>query len=97
MRDMPPIHPGEHLAEFLAEFQVSQYRLAKEISVPPRRLHDIIHGRRDVSADTALRLGRFFGTTPEFWMNLQTRYALEVEQERLQSQLMAIHPIASVA
>ncbi|MEO5351165.1 MAG: HigA family addiction module antitoxin [Magnetococcus sp. YQC-3] len=97
MSTIPPIHPGEHLAEFLEEFHVSQYRLAKEICVPPRRLNEIIHGKRSVSADTALRLGRFFGTTPEFWMNLQTRYSLEVERSRLEPQLMEIHPIASVA
>ena len=97
MSDISPIHPGEHLAEFLEEFHLSQYRLAKEIGVPPRRLNEIIHGTRSVSADTALRLGRFFGTTPEFWMNLQTRYALEVERGRLEPQLMDIHPIASVA
>ncbi|MEO5341697.1 MAG: HigA family addiction module antitoxin [Magnetococcus sp. MYC-9] len=97
MSDISPLHPGEHLAEFLEEFHLSQYRLAKEIGVAPRRLNEIIHGTRSVSADTALRLGRFFGTTPEFWMNLQTRYALEVERGRLESQLMEIHPIASVA
>ncbi|MBF0161967.1 MAG: HigA family addiction module antidote protein [Magnetococcales bacterium] len=97
MSTIPPIHPGEHLAEFLEEFHISQYRLAKELCVPPRRLNEIIHGKRSVSADTALRLGRFFGTTPEFWMNLQTRYSLDVERSRLEPQLMEIHPIASVA
>ena len=70
-RDFPPIHPGDHLTEFLEEFGISQYRLAKEIDVPPRRVNEIVHGKRSVSADTALRLGRYFNTTPEFWMNLQ--------------------------
>ena len=96
-RDFPPIHPGDHLTEFLEEFGVSQYRLAKEIDVPPRRVNEIVHGKRSVTADTALRLGRYFNTTPEFWMNLQMRYALELERERLEPRLMNIHPVASVA
>jgi len=96
-RDFPPIHPGDHLTEFLEEFGVSQYRLAKEIDVPPRRVNEIVHGKRSVTADTALRLGRYFNTTPEFWMNLQMRYALELERERLKPRLMDIHPVASVA
>jgi addiction module HigA family antidote len=95
--DIPPTHPGEHLFEFLEEFGISQYRLAKEIDVPPRRINEIIHGKRSVSADTALRLGRFFNTTPEFWMNLQTRYALQVERQRIESDLEGIHPVAQVA
>ncbi|MBF0125167.1 MAG: HigA family addiction module antidote protein [Magnetococcales bacterium] len=94
MSDIPPIHPGEHLAEFLEEFHISQHRLAKEIGVRPRRVNEIIHGKRSISADTALRLGHFFGTTPEFWMNLQSRYALESERERLVSDLNRIRPCA---
>ena len=70
---MEPIHPGEHLAEL----GISQYRLAKEIHVPPRRINEIVHGKRAITADTALRLGRFFGMEPGFWMNLQTRYDME--------------------
>ena len=97
MNDIPPIHPGEHLAEFLEEFHISQYRLAKEISVPPRRVNEIIHGKRSISADTALRLGRFFGTTPEFWMNLQSRYALESERERLANDLSRIHSVQEIS
>ena len=95
--DIPPIHPGEHLAEFLEEFSVSQYRLAKEIGVPPRRVNEIVHGKRGISADTALRLGRFFNTSPEFWMNLQTCFALESEREILEPTLQNIHSVASVA
>ncbi|RRQ23918.1 addiction module antidote protein, HigA family [Guyparkeria sp. SCN-R1] len=77
-----PIHPGEHLAEFLDDFGVTQYRLAKEIHVPARRINEIVLGRRGVSADTALRLARFFGTSPDFWMNLQDKYELEVARAR---------------
>lgn len=79
-----PIHPGEILLkEFLEPMGVSQYRLAKAIKVPPRRINDIVHGKRAISADTALRFSRYFGMTDTFWMNLQTRYDLEVEKDRL--------------
>ena len=81
---MDPIHPGEILMEeFLQPLAVSQYRLAKDISVPPRRINEIVHGKRSITADTALRLARFFGTTERFWLNLQVRYDLEVEKDRL--------------
>ncbi len=80
----PPIHPGEILEkEYLEPLELSQYRLAKEISVPARRINEIVHGTRAISADTALRLARYFGTTDEFWLNLQMRYDLEVERDRL--------------
>ena len=83
-RKMSPIHPGEILAqEFLEPLEVSQYRLAKDISVAPRRINEIVHGKRAITADTALRLARYFGTTERFWMNLQARYDLEVEKDRL--------------
>jgi len=83
-----PIHPGEILLEeFLEPMELSQYRLAKDISVPPRRINEIVHGKRSVTADTALRLARYFGTTERFWMNLQTRYDLEVEKSRLKGRL----------
>jgi addiction module HigA family antidote len=79
-----PIHPGEILEkEFLEPLELSQYRLAKAISVPPRRINEIVHGTRGISADTALRLARYFGTSDEFWLNLQMRYDLEVERDRL--------------
>lgn len=78
MSTLPPIHPGEILLEeFLAPMGVSQSRLALAIRVPLQRVHDLVHGRRAVSLDTAARLGRFFGTSPEFWLNLQTHYDLE--------------------
>lgn len=79
-----PIHPGEVLLEdFLAPLGLSQYRLAKGISVSPRRINEIVHGKRSISADTALRLSRFFGTSERFWLNLQNRYDLEIEKDRL--------------
>jgi antitoxin HigA-1 len=84
----PPIHPGEILLEeFLEPMEVSQYRLAKDISVPARRINEIVHGKRGITADTALRLARYFGTTDRFWMNLQTHYDLEIETRRLRGRL----------
>ncbi len=86
--DNQPIHPGEILLlEFLEPMGISQYRVAKDISVPPRRINEIVHGKRAVSADTALRLSRYFGTSERFWLNLQTRYDLEVVKERLADRL----------
>ena len=83
-RKLSPVHPGEVLQEeFLRPLGVSQYRLAKEISVPPRRVNEIVHGSRAITADTALRFARYFGTTDRFWLNLQARYDLEVERDRL--------------
>ncbi len=80
----PPIHPGEILLEeFLKPIGMSQYRLAAGISVPPRRINEIVHGKRAITADTALRLARFFGTTERFWLNLQIRHDLEIEKDRL--------------
>ena len=85
---MPPIHPGEILLEeFLKPMEISQYRLAKDISVPPRRINEIVHGKRAISANTALRLSQYFGTSERFWMNLQTRYDLEIEKDRLGDRL----------
>ena len=83
-----PIHPGEILLEeFLEPLGLSQYRLAKDLSVPARRINEIVHGKRGVTADTALRLARYFGSSERFWMNLQIRYDLEVEKERLKGRL----------
>ena len=73
-----PIHPGEHLAEMLEELGITQYRLAKAIGVSQIRIHDIVHGRRSITADSALRIGRAFGMTPDFWLNLQRMYDLDV-------------------
>ncbi len=84
----PPIHPGKILLEeYLKPLGISQYRLAKEISVPPRRVNEIVHGKRSITADTALRLARYFGTSERFWLNLQTHYDLEVEKDRLADRL----------
>lgn len=81
-RKLAPIHPGEILNEdFLVEMGLSQYRLAKGLGVPPRRINEIVHGKRSITADTALRLARFFGTTAEFWLNLQAHYDLEVQRD----------------
>jgi addiction module HigA family antidote len=85
---LAPIHPGEILLEeFLEPLEISQYRLAKDISVPPRRINEIVHGIRAITADTALRLARYFGTSERFWLNLQIRYDLEIEKDRLGSRL----------
>jgi len=85
---LSPVHPGEVLLEeFLEPSGLSQYRLAKDISVPPRRINEIVHGKRSVTADTALRLARCFGTTPRFWLNLQAQYDLDVESDRLGERL----------
>jgi antitoxin HigA-1 len=81
---IPPVHPGEILKEeFLDPLSITQYRLAKDINVPPRRINEIVHGKRSISADTALRLGRFFGMMPQFWINLQAHYDLEIEKDKL--------------
>jgi addiction module HigA family antidote len=93
---MPPIHPGEVLlTEFLEPFGVTQHRLAIAVGVPPRRINEIVHGKRGISADTALRLSRFFGTTDRFWLNLQSRYDIEVERDRLADTLDRIEPLAT--
>jgi len=87
-RDFPPIHPGEILVkEFLEPLGISQYRLAKDICVTPRRINEIVHGRRAISADTALRLSQFFGMEAQFWLNLQSRYDMEVARDQLQDKI----------
>ena len=86
---LPPIHPGEVLLEdFLQPLGVSQYRLAKDIAVPPRRVNEIVHGLRGISADTALRLARYFGTSAERWMNLQSRYDLERQRDEAEARIL---------
>jgi antitoxin HigA-1 len=95
-RDFPPVHPGEILREeFLAPLGISQYRLAKEIHVPARRINEIVLEKRGISADTALRLACFFGTTAQFWVNLQARYDLEVasdaNEEALKKKITPFH------
>jgi addiction module HigA family antidote len=95
---MPPVHPGEILlTEFLEPLAVSQYQLAKAVDVPARRINEIVHGQRRISADTALRLARYFGTSERFWMNLQARYDLEVEKDRLGTALDEIQPLSAAS
>lgn len=99
-RNSAPVHPGEILhEEFLAPLGISQYRLAKEMSVPPRRINEIVRGTRAISADTALRLSRYFGTSERFWLNLQGHYELELEKgklgKRLQREVQVLRPTAA--
>ena len=96
MTTIAPIHPGEVLLQdFLTPLEVTQHHLAVSIGVPPRRINEIAHGKRRVTADTALRLARYFGTTDRFWLNLQTRYDLEIEKDHLGAALEQIHPLHS--
>ncbi len=98
-RDFPPIHPGEILiTEFLEPMGISQYRLALNIGVTPRRINEIVHGRRGITADTALRMGRFFNMEAQFWMNLQSHYDMEVALEVLEDRLdREVHPLPLAA
>ena len=95
MTSQDPIHPGEHLGEMLEELEISQYRLAKAIGVPQIRVSDIVHGRRSITADSALRIGRALGTTPEFWLNLQRMYDLDIA--RAKTDLSTIEPLVQVS
>ena len=97
MTAITPIHPGEsRMEEFLEPLQISQNRLAVAIGVPPRRINEIVHGKRRITADTALRLARYFGTTDRFWLNLQTRFDLEIEKDHLGNALDQIEPLQAV-
>ena len=98
-RDFPPIHPSEILVtEFLEPMGISQYRLAKDIGVTPRRINEIVHGRRAISADTALRLSHFFGMEAQFWLNLQSRYDMEVAREQLHDKIIKqVRPFSRAA
>ena len=98
-RDFPPIHPGEILVtEFLEPMGITQYRLAKDIGVTPRRINEIVHGRRAISADTALRLSHFFGMEAQFWLNLQSRYDMEVAREQLHDKIIKqVRPFSHAA
>jgi len=96
MKKMTPVHPGEVLSEeFLTPMEISQYRLAKDISVPARRINEIVHGTRSITADTALRLGRYFGTSAQFWLNLQNHFDLETQQDKIGNRLdREVHVLA---
>ena len=91
-----PIHPGEILLEeFLKPMEISQYRIAKDIHVPARRINEVVHGTRSISANTALRLGKYFNMSPQFWLNLQSHYDLEVEEDKIGKQInKEIHVLA---
>ena len=94
MAKLKLVHPGEILQEeFLKSLGVSQYRLANDIGVPPRRINEIVLGKRGITADTALRLGRYFGTSPQFWMNLQARYDLEMQSDLIGNQLQKVRAL----
>lgn len=94
-----PPHPGEILLEeFMKPLKLSQYRVAKSINVPPRRINEIVHGQRSITADTALRLAKFFGNSPQFWMNIQTWYDLEREKDRISNKIERdVHPYTAAA
>ena len=98
MRKLNPIHPGEILLEeFLKPMNISQYRLAKDISVPARRINEIVHGTRAITANTALRLAKYFRMSPQFWLNLQAHYQIEVETDKLGARLKKeVHQLAVV-
>ena len=94
----PPVHPGEVLmADFIDGFGITQHKLAVSIGVPPRRINEIVHGKRAITADTAPRLGRYFGVSAQFWLNLQSRYELELAEDRVAEQIAAITPLQQVA
>jgi antitoxin HigA-1 len=95
-RDFPPIHPGEILLhDFMEPMAITQYRIAKSIDVSVRRINEIVHSKRAISVDTALRLSRYFGLSDQYWINLQSLYDMQIEKEHLQNVLAAIEPIAA--
>lgn len=95
---IPPVHPGEILMEeFLEPMGITQNKLAVSICVPPRRVNEIVHGKRRITADTALRLGRYFGVSAQFWINLQSHYDLEVEMDALGDSLEKIQPLTAAS
>ena len=98
-KTLPHIHPGEILnEEFILPLSVTQYRVSKEIGIPPKRINEIVHGKRAITADTALRLGKYFGNSAQFWMNLQSQFDLESQRELIRDELEKnIHPIKIAA
>lgn len=94
----PPIHPGEILLEdFIEGFGITQHKLAVSIGVPPRRINEIVHGKRGITADTALRLGKYFGVEPIFWMNLQNRYEIELAEDKALAEIEQIQPVQAAS
>ena len=97
-RRITPVHPGIYLRELLTELKISQYRLAKEIAVPAMRVNLVVNCKRPVTADLALRLGRYFGQTPRYWINLQSRYDMDVAEEALSERVMSeVRPLIKPA
>lgn len=95
---LAPIHPGVVLMEdFIEGFGITQNKLAVSIGVAPRRINEIVHGKRSITADTALRLAKYFGTSAQFWLNLQMRYELDLAEDRLSQQIAAITPLKPAA
>ena len=95
---LPPVHPGEILMEdFLEEMGITQHKLAVAIGVPPRRINEIVHGKRAVTADTALRLGKYFGMSPQFWLGLQTQYDLDVAEDKILAEIERIQPLQAAS
>ncbi|MDK7180541.1 HigA family addiction module antitoxin [Corynebacterium riegelii] len=95
---LPPVHPGEILMEdFLKEMGITQHKLAVSIGVPPRRINEIVHGKRAVTADTALRLAKFFGMSPQFWLGLQTQYDLDVAEDKILAEIERIQPLQAAS
>jgi addiction module HigA family antidote len=91
-----PVHPGAYLKELLEELSLSQYRLAKDIGVPPMRINYVLNGKRPVNAELALRLGKYFGQNPRYWLNLQTRYDIDVAEDTLADKVESqVHPFAA--
>ena len=95
---LPPVHPGEILMEdFLKEMGITQHKLAVSIGVPPRRINEIVHGKRAVTAETALRLGKYFGMSPQFWLGLQTQYDLDVAEDKILAEIERIQPLQAAS
>lgn len=95
---LPPVHPGEILMEdFLKGMGITQHKLAVSIGVPPRRINEIVHGKRAVTADTALRLAKFFEMSPQFWLGLQAQYDLDVAEDKILSEIERIQPVQAVS
>lgn len=94
----PPIHPGEILLEdFIEGFGITQHKLAVSIGVPPRRINEIVHGKRGITADTALRLGKYYGVEAMFWMNLQNQYEIELAEDKSLAEIEQIQPVQAAS
>jgi len=93
-----PVHPGKYLKELIDELKISQYRLAKEVGVPGMRISLLVNGKRPITAEVALRLGRYFGQNPRYWMNLQSRYDMDVAEDALAKRVTReVRPLAAVS